>query len=104
MQLVPLIRANRAIAASLIYPQHPIAAIAISETVSCIGPIFNPKIFSKIIALTIVMLYAPKFTNFYIQKYSKINLQYQQAEICCLLLLIVCLLLQSFSLHLNLPI
>ena len=64
----------------------------------------DPKMFSRIIALTIVMLYAPKFTNFYIQKYSQINLQYQQGEICCLLLLIVCLLLQSFSLHLNLPI
>lgn len=78
MKLIPLIRANRAVAACLIYPQHPIAAIAISETVSCISPISNPKIFSKIIALTIVMLYAPKFTNFYIQKYSQINLQYHK--------------------------
>ena len=104
MKLIPLISTNRAVAACLIYPQDSLAAIAISETVSFISPILNPKILSRIITLTIVMLYAPKFTNFYIQKYSQINLQYQQAEICCLLLLIVCLLLQSFSLHLNLPI
>ena len=95
---MPLIRTNRAVAACLIYPHNPLAAIAISETVNCISPILNPKMFSRIIALTIVMLYAPKFTNFYIQKYSQINLQYQQAEICCLLLFILyygCNLLSS---------
>lgn len=96
MKLIPLIRTNRAVAACLIYPQHPLAAIAISETVSCIGPIFNPKMFSKIIALTIVMLYAPRFTNFYIQKYSQITLQYQQAEICCLLLFIITIIFSNF--------
>ena len=41
MYLVPLIRANRAIAASLIFPENPLPAIAASEVISVIGPILK---------------------------------------------------------------
>lgn len=42
--LLPFIRLNRALATILIYPENPIQAIAISETVSTIIPLFNAKL------------------------------------------------------------
>ena len=56
MYLIPLVRTNRAIAASLLYPQHPLQAIAASEIISVFGPVLNPKLCSKIVALTIAMM------------------------------------------------
>ena len=49
MYLVPLIRANRAIAASLIFPENPLPAIAVSEVISVIGPILKPDLFPRIL-------------------------------------------------------
>ena len=42
--LYPLIRANRALISVLIYPEHPVQAIAASEIVSVFGPFLNPII------------------------------------------------------------
>lgn len=57
MYLVPLIRTNRAIAASLIYPEHPIQAIEISEVISVFGPFFNPNMYNKIIGIMFAIMY-----------------------------------------------
>ena len=89
MQLVPVIRANRAIAASLIYPQHPVQAIAISEIISLVGPLLNPKLFPIIFGTMLAVVYSPYFAYFYLKKYTQVNTIYHQAEICCLLLFIV---------------
>ena len=45
MQLIPLLRVNRALASVMICPDHPVKAIAISEVVSVIGPFLNPKMY-----------------------------------------------------------
>ena len=94
MYLVPLIRSNRAIAASLIYPSHPLQAIAISEIISVIGPFFNPKLFARIIGTTMAMMYNPEFASSYIKYYNDLNTKYNEAEICTLLLFVLTLSLQ----------
>tara|TARA_B100001057_G_scaffold20748_2_gene19157 strand:+ start:9547 stop:9846 length:300 start_codon:yes stop_codon:yes gene_type:complete len=86
MYLVPLVRANRAIAASLIYPSHPIQAVIVSETISIFAPLLDPQFFSKILGLILAYKYNPTFATLMSQQYLKINLTYNQAEICCLLL------------------
>ena len=91
MYLTPLIRTNRAIAASLLYPDHPIQAIAISELSSVIIPILNPKLFPRILGTIIAMMYQPNFAYYYIKKYHEINTIYNQAEICSLLLFVLTL-------------
>lgn len=94
MYLIPLIRANRAIAASLLYPQHPLQAIAATEIISVFGPLLNPKMYTKIVALTIAMMYNPNFSHFFIQNYQKTQNYYYQAEICTSLLFILTLAVQ----------
>ena len=89
MYLVPLIRTNRAIAASLIYPEHPIQAIAISAIVSVLGPFFNPNMYNKIIGLMFAIMYMPNYSNYFLNYYYKQNLLHDQAEICCLLLFVL---------------
>ena len=49
MYLYPLIRINRALAATLIYSEHPVEAIAISEVISVVGQFFNPMIYRNLI-------------------------------------------------------
>ena len=91
MYLAGLIRANRAIAASFIYPEHPIQAIAISEVSSVIIPALNPNLFPRILGTVIAMLYQPNFAHYYIKSYHKLNNIYNEAEICTLLLFILTL-------------
>ena len=69
MFLTPIIRTNRAIAACLIYPDHPIQAIAISEIASVIIPVLNPKLFPRILGTVVAMMYQPNFAYYYIKKY-----------------------------------
>tara|TARA_B100000424_G_C22929590_1_gene494536 strand:- start:1851 stop:2141 length:291 start_codon:yes stop_codon:yes gene_type:complete len=94
MYLIPIVRANRAIAFSLLYPQHPLQAIATSEVISVFGPLLNPKMYTKIIALTIAIMYNPNFCSFFIQNYQKTQNYYYQAEICSSLLFILTLAIQ----------
>ena len=93
MYLPSLIRANRAIAASLIYPEYPIQAIAASEISSVLIPLFNPELFPKILATTIAIMYNPLFADYLIKAYHKDYNNHNQAEICCLLLFILTLTL-----------
>tara|TARA_B100000242_G_scaffold293408_1_gene271422 strand:+ start:1383 stop:1673 length:291 start_codon:yes stop_codon:yes gene_type:complete len=88
MYLVPLIRTNRAIAASLIYPEHPIQAIAISEVISVLGPFFNPNMYNKIIGIMFAIMYMPNYSSYFLNYYYKQNLLYDQAEICTILLFV----------------
>ena len=89
MYLAGLIRANRAIAASLIYPEDPIQAIAISEIASVIIPTLNPNLFPRILGTIVAMMYQPNFANYYIKKYHKLNNIHNEAEICTLLLFVL---------------
>jgi len=94
MQLIPLLRFNRAIASAMIYPDHPVKAIAISEVVSVIGPFLNPKMYSRIIATTVALMYLPNFAHEILNYYVKNNKIYYQAEICSLLFFLL-----SYSLY-----
>lgn len=89
MYLTPIIRTNRAISACLIYPSHPIQAIAISEITSFFIPIFNPKLYSRIFAIILAIMYQPNYAYYYIKKYHEINKIHNEAEICSLLLFIL---------------
>jgi len=97
MYLVPLIRANRAIAASLIFPENPLQAIAVSEVISVIGPILKPDLFPRILGTIMAMMYQPYYANYYIKKYHELNNIHNKAEICCLLLFVVVLGLDYFK-------
>ena len=94
MYIIPIVRANRAIAASLLFPDHPLQAIATSEIVSFIGPFLNPKMYTKIMALTLAMMYNPSFSSLFIENYQKTQNYYYQAEICTSLLFILTLAIQ----------
>ncbi len=94
MNLISLVRTNRAIAASLVYSQHPLYAIAASEVISVFGPFLNPKMYTKIMALTLVMMHNPNLSHFFIKKYQKTQNYYYQAEICTSLLFILTLVIQ----------
>ena len=89
MYLAGLIRANRAIAASLIYPEDPIKAIAISEVSSVIIPVLNPNLFPRILGTIIAVMYQPYFAHYYIKSYHKLNNMHNEAEICTLLLFVL---------------
>ncbi len=84
MYLTPLIRSSRAISACLIYPNHPVTAIAISETISVLGPLLNPQHLSKIIATTMAIIYAPSYAYYYIKQINKVATIYNNIEIICL--------------------
>ncbi len=88
MYLMPFIRINRAIAATLIYPSHPIQAIAISETISVVGPFINPNMYNKILGLIFAIMYMPNYASYFLNYYNKQNLLHDQAEICSLLFFI----------------
>ena len=68
MYLIPLIRSSRTIAASLIFPENPLPAIAISEVISVIGPILKPDLFPRILGTIMAIMYQPYFANYYIKK------------------------------------
>lgn len=91
MYLTPIIRTNRAIAACLIAPNDPLQAIALSETLSVVMPLFNPKLLPKILGIIIAIMYNPYYANYYISSYHKINNIHNEAEICSLLLFILTL-------------
>jgi hypothetical protein len=97
MYLVPLIRANRAIAASLIFPENPLSAIAASEVISVIGPILNPDLFPRILGTIMAMLYSPNYGDYLLKSYNEEYTKHNQAEICSLLLFVVVLSLDYFK-------
>ena len=95
MYLIPFIRFNRAIATTLIIPNETIKAIAISEIISVIGPFLNPYMYKKILSLTLVLMYIPNYSLYFMDYYNEEKLIYNQAEICSLLLFVLTLVLQK---------
>ena len=96
MLLIPLIRSSRAISACLIYPEHPVQAIAISEVISVIGPMLNPELLPKIIGTMYAIMFDPRFAYYYIKTYHDINTIYNQAEICTALLFIATMVTYNY--------
>ena len=95
MYLIPLVRTNRAIAASLIYPENPVLAVAASEIVSVIVPLLNPKKYSKIMAHIIALIYNPNFASSILESYQNSDIIYYKSEICFLLLFCITLIINK---------
>ena len=68
MYLIPLIRVNRAIASTILLPDEPFKAIAISEIISTIEPILN---FKEFIVYSIAIMYKPEYSSGIIEIYTK---------------------------------
>ena len=96
MLIIPIIRSTRAVSACLIYPEHPVQAIAISEAISVIGPMLNPQIFTKIIGTMYAFMFNPSIAHYFIKKYHDINTIYNQAEICMSLLFIATMVTYNY--------
>lgn len=96
MLLIPLIRSSRAVSACLIYPEHPIQAIAVSEFVSVIGPMLNPQILTKVIGTIYALAFNPSFAHYYIKTYHDRNTIHNQAEICTTLLFIATMIAYNY--------
>ena len=95
MYLIPLVRTNRALAASLMYPENPILAVAASEIVSVIVPLLNPKKYSKMMAHIIALLYNPNFASLILESYQNSDIIYYRSEICLLLLFCITLIINK---------
>lgn len=78
MYLIPFIRSSRAITSCIIYPEHPIQAIAISEISSFIIPFLNYSPLSFIGFL--VYIFDKDYTLNIIDFYKNKNLIYYQSE------------------------
>lgn len=92
MYLIPLIRVNRAIASTILLPDEPFKAIAISEIVSTIEPILN---FKEFIVYTLAIMYRPEHSIGILEIYKKHKLVYKEGEICCLLLFLSYFIIQN---------
>jgi len=97
MYLLPAIRINRAISATLLYPEHPIQAIAASECISVFSPFLNPKMYSRIFSIILAFMYFPSYTTLYLKYFEKQNLKHYQAEIILLILFIFTYGIQNFD-------
>lgn len=89
MYLLPFIRINRAVIATIIYPDSPILAISASEVISTGVPLLNPKTQPLIIATIIAILYNPSFASFYISKNIEVNTIYNKIELSTQILFII---------------
>lgn len=96
MYLTPIIRTSRAISACLICPDHPLKAVAISETISLVGPLLNPQYLSKIIATTMAIIYAPSYGYYYVKQLNKVRTIYNEAELITILLFILTILINKY--------
>lgn len=96
MLLIPLVRSSRAVSACLIYPEHPIQAIAISEFASVIGPMLKPDLFTKILGTIYALMFNPTFAHYFIKTYHDLNTIHNQAEICTTLLFIATMISYNY--------
>ncbi len=76
-----LLRMNRAMILSSLFPENQVGAIAGSEIISLIGPYLNPKTSSDALGLAFAILYTPDFSSYFLDLYTKKNLIYLQTEI-----------------------
>ena len=83
--IYPIIRFNRMATLTLLYPERPLTAIAIAETISVFGTLINPYTYKKIYGLMIALMYAPKYADIIIDQHNKNVNTYRQAELCLIL-------------------
>ena len=85
MFLIPYIRTSRAVSSCLLFPNHPIEAIATSEIISYIGPFLKKNYnYSDIVLFMFYYFYYNEDAKNLINTIKNKNLQYYQAEACLL--------------------
>ena len=84
-----LLRMNRAISVSLLFPNNKLEAVALSEVLSIIEPYINPRTQSKAMGLAFSILYAPEFASYLINVYNKENIKQIKLEILLLFIFII---------------
>ena len=88
--LYPAIRVQRAMASSLLFPNHPIEAVAITEIVGTILPLLNPPVYKQLIGYVYWLICTPLYTINHIYLYERPqSLKYYYTELIGLLLLII---------------
>ena len=76
-----LLRMNRAMILTSLFPENQVGAIAGSEIISLIGPYINPKTCSDALGFAFAILYTPDYSSYFLDLYTKKNLIYLQTEI-----------------------
>lgn len=84
-----LLRMNRAMILTTLFPEHQLGAIAGSEIISLVGPYINPKTSSDALGFAFAILYTPDFSSYFLDLYTKKNLIYLQTEILVTFLFII---------------
>lgn len=87
MNLIPFIRANRAITACFILPNNPMNAITLCETISVFGPLLNKNVYEKIIGTLLSMAYNPMFASYYLNRLNESDKIYYRSELILLIIL-----------------
>jgi hypothetical protein len=84
-----ILRMNRAIALNILIPNNLLVVTASSEIISVLGPYINPKTRQEVIGTCYAIIYAPKFSKYILDIYTKKNLVDIQKEIILLLIFII---------------
>lgn len=97
MFLIPYIRTARSVTSCLLFPNHPIEAIATSEIISYIGPFIKKTYdYSDIMLFMFYYFYYNDEAKNLINDIKNKNLQYYQIE-ACLLSIFLCYNLINLS-------
>lgn len=85
MYLVPLIRSSRALTSSLLYPENPLLAISLSESLSTILPFINFELKHPMLVFRLISSYYNFMNMIYLEDKEK----YYKIELLCLLVLML---------------
>ena len=87
MNLIPFIRANRAITACFLLPNNPMNAITFCETISVFVPLLNKNVYEKIVGTILSMAYNPMFADYYLKRFNESDKNYHISELLLLFIL-----------------
>ena len=71
MYLVPLIRSSRALTSSLLYPENPLLAISLSESLSTILPFINFELKHPMLVFRLISSYYNFMNMIYLEDKEK---------------------------------
>jgi hypothetical protein len=85
MYLVPLIRSSRALTSTILYPENPLLAVTLSETLSVVIPYINFELKHPMLVFRLISSY----DNFMYMMYEEDKEKYYKIELLCLLVLML---------------
>ena len=84
--IYPLLRMSRIGISLLVYPENPVATIALTEIISSVGPLINPFRFSNNIATLLAIMYYPQFSSEIIKIQINKDKYYHELELLLIIL------------------